>query len=333
MHYRLTGVHRLLAAATAALTAILPATSAAQESYPARNVRVIVPYSPGGGTDIVTRLFAQKLSERTGKTFFVENKAGGAAGTVGSREIAAARPDGYTLGVNTATGLATAAMDPGGFNPLKDLDPVVRLGSTTMMVVVNPKLPIQNIADLVAYAKANPGLAYGSSGTGGIIHFTTAMFAKSAGLQMTHVPYRGELPALNDVISGVTPVLFASVAAGKPFVTGGQVRALAVTSERRFPTMPQLPTLNELGYKDVVADVFYGLYVTKGSPPAAVDALARHVNALRADPETSARLLEQLSFSTAGSDTPAGFRQYMEKEYARFSALAADLNLVGMKDK
>jgi tripartite-type tricarboxylate transporter receptor subunit TctC len=333
VHDRLSAFRRAAAWAAMLAASVLTTTTHAQEAYPAHQVRVIVPYSPGGGSDIVTRVFAEKLSGRTGKTFLVENRAGGAAGTVGSHEIVVAKPDGYTLGVNTVTGLATAAMDPAGFNPLRDLDPVARLGSTTMMVVVNPKLPIHSIADLVAYAKAHPGLAYGSSGTGGIMHFTTARFARAAGVEMTHVPYRGELPALNDVIAGVTPVVFCSVAIGKPFVASGQVRALAVTSGTRFPTVPQLPTLKELGYTDVVADVFYGLYVTKGTPAAVVDTLVRNVNALRADPQTSSRLLDQLSFSTTGSDTPALFRQDMEKEYARFSALAADLKLLGTKDR
>lgn len=309
------------------------AHSPAQEIYPSRNVRVVVPFSPGGGTDIVTRYFAQRLADRLSTSVYVDNRAGGAAGTVGSREIANAKPDGYTLGVLTATGLATAAMSPVGFNPLKDLDPVVRLGSTTMMVVVNPKLPINNIPELVANAKANPGMPYGSSGTGSIIHFATAMFAKAIGVNMTHVPYRGELPAIMDVVTGTTPVLFVSVAAGKPFVQSDQVRALAVTSETRFPTMPLLPSLHELGYKDVVADVFYGLYVPKGTPAAVAETLARHVNELRKDPETSSRLLGQLSFDTFGSDTPAGFRSYMEKEFIRYTQVTTDLKLVGTKDK
>lgn len=333
MRCNLTALLRPLVLAGALAASLVPTTSPAQEAYPARSVRVIVPFSPGGGTDIVARLFAQKLSERTGKVFFVENKAGGSAGTVGSHLVSVSTPDGYTLEVNTVSGLTTAAMDPAGFNPLNDLDAVARLGSTTMVVVVNPKLPIQNIADLAAYAKAHPGMAYGSSGVGSIIHFTTARFAKVAGVEMTHVPYRGELPALNDVMSGVTPLMFVSVATGKPFIASGKVRALAVTSAARFPTMPQLQTLNELGYKDVVAEIFYAAYVPKGTPASVVDTLVRQINALRADPETSHFLLDTLSFNTAGSDTPVQFRQAMEKEYAGFTQLAEDLKLVGKKDQ
>jgi len=305
----------------------------AQATYPDRPVRLIVPFSPGGGTDIVTRMFGQKFGEVSGQTFIVENKAGGAAGSVGSREIINARPDGYTLGVNTSSGLANAAMDPGGFNPLHDLAPVGRLGSTTMVVAVNTELPVNSVDELVAYAKANPGMSYGSSGVGSIIHYTTAAFANSAGLEMTHVPYRGEQPALNDVVGGVVPMIFASVAATKPFIEAGRLRPLAVTSPKRFPTFPDLPTMTELGYKDVAADVVYGLYTTKESPPEAIEAMAAILNQVRADPAASAQLLEQLNFNIEGSDTPAQFKQYMEQEFARFQKLAEALNLVGTKDK
>jgi len=206
-------LQRLFSCAT--LTTIMVAaatlpTALAADAFPERPVRVIVPFSAGGGLDIVTRIFAQTLSEQSGQTFVVENKAGGAAGSVGSRDIISARPDGYTIGVNTVTGLTTAAMDPAGFNPKNDLAPVGRLGSSTLIVMVNPQLPVHSVDELVAYIKANPGVAYGTSGVGSIMHYTTAVFAKSAGVEMTHVPYRGEGPALNDALSGVAPVIFGS---------------------------------------------------------------------------------------------------------------------------
>ena len=150
---------------------------------------------------------------------------------------------------------------------------------------------------------------------------------------MVHVPYRGEQPALNDAIGGVAPVVFASVSASKPFIESGRLRALAVTSPERFPTLPDLPTLRELGYPDVVADVFYGMYITKGTPALIVERLSALLNDARTDEATSQRLLNQLNFNTAGTDTPEEFQQYMEKEYARFQELAAELNLVGNKDK
>ena len=311
----------------------LSAQTSPSYSYPERAVRLIVPFSPGGGTDIVTRMFAQKFGEISGQTFIVENKAGGAAGSVGSREAINAQPDGYTQVVNTASGLANAAMDPGGFNPLHDLAPVGRLGSTTLVVLVNPEVPVKSIAELVTYAKANPGLTYGSSGVGSIIHYTAAAFAKAANVDMVHVPYRGELPAITDVVGGSVPVVFASVAAAKPFIESGKLRALAVTSPKRFPTFPELPTMAELGYADVTTDVFYGLYTTKGTPPEAIAAMSAILNKVRADPVASAQLLDRLNFNIEGSDTPAQFEQYMEQEFARLQKLAQELNLVGTKDK
>jgi tripartite-type tricarboxylate transporter receptor subunit TctC len=323
-----------LGAATAVVGATLGAAPAlAQEPYPARNVRVIVPFTAGGGTDLVTRIFAQQLGERLGKSFFVENKAGGGGGSVGSLELARSKPDGYTIGTGTSSGLLNAAVDPAGFNPLKELEPVARFGATTLVLIVNPKLPIRNLAEFVAYAKAKPGVAYGSSGTGSANHFTGEMLAKGAGVELTHVPYRGESAAITDVVGGQIASSFISVALAKPYIQSGQVRALAVTTEHRFPALPDVPTMAESGFRNIVVDAFYGLYVPKGTPPAVVDLLVKHVNEIRANPEISRKLLEQVSFDTSGTDSPRMFRSYMEQELARYSRTAVDAGLVGMKSK
>lgn len=320
--------------ASAIVGAAVAATPAlAQEPYPARNVRVVVPFSAGGGTDLVTRIFAQQLSDRLGKSFFVENKAGGGGGSVGSLEVARSRPDGYTLGVGTSSGVLNAAVDPGGYDPLKELDPIARFGATTLVLVVHPKLPIRSLGEFVAYAKTSPGVAYGSSGTGSANHFTGEMLAKGAGVDLTHVPYRGESAAVTDVVGGQIASAFVSVALAKPYIQSGQVRALAVTTERRFPALPDVPTMDELGLKNIVVDAFYGLYAPKGTPAAIVDLLVKNVNEIRANPEISKKLLDQISFDTAGSDNPKAFRTYMEKELARYSRIAIDAGLVGMKAK
>jgi tripartite-type tricarboxylate transporter receptor subunit TctC len=326
---RILDFFRILALAVG----LLAGAAGAQETYPSQSVRVIVPFSAGGGTDIVTRHFAHQLMERLGKPFVVENKAGGAGGTVGGMELARARPDGNTIGTGTSSGVLSAAVDPGGFNPLKDLDPVARMGATTLMLVVNSQLPATTLGELIALAKTKPGLAYGSSGMGSANHFAGEMLARSAGVQMTHVPYRGESAALTDVVSGITPILFVSIAGAKPYVQSGQVRALAVTSEKRFPSVPDVPTTVELGFRDLVVEAFYGLYVPKGTPASIVDVLVRNVNAIRADPETSKRFLEQLSFDMSGSDNPRTFRAYMEKELARYARIADGAGLIGMKSK
>ena len=307
----------------------LPASG--QEQYPARNVRIVVPFAAGGGTDIVTRIFAAQLGDALGKSFFVENKAGGGGGSVGSMEVARARPDGYTLGTGTSSGILNATVDPTGYNPLKELDPVARFGATTLVLIVDPKLNVRTVADLVAYAKANPGAGYGSSGTGSANHFTGEMLASSASVKMTHIPYRGESLAMNDVMAGQIPSAFVSVAIAKPLIQGGQVRALAVTTEKRFPSLPEVPTMIEAGFKGFVVDAFYGLYAPKGTPAAVVDLLVRRVNEIRANPEISKKLLEQVSFDTSGVDNPRTFRTYMETELARYTKTALEAGLVGMK--
>ena len=324
---------RIGAAAAMVGATVATAPALAQESYPARNVRVIVPFTAGGGTDIVTRIFAQHLGDRLGKSFFVENKAGGGGGSVGSLELARSRPDGYTIGTGTSSGLLNAAVDPAGYNPLKELDPVARFGATTLVLVINPKLPINNVTEYIAYAKAKPGLAYGSSGTGSANHFTGEMLAKGAGVELTHVPYRGESAAITDVVSGQIGSAFISVALAKPYIQSGQLRALAVTTERRFPALPDVPTMAEFGFKNIVVDAFYGLYVPKGTPPAVVELLVKHVNEIRATPEVSKKLLDQISFDTSGADNPNGFRAYMENELARYSRTAVEAGLTGMKSK
>jgi tripartite-type tricarboxylate transporter receptor subunit TctC len=304
--------------------------SLAQASYPTKDVRVIVPFSAGGGTDLVTRLFSQKLSEKLGKTFYVENRAGGGGGSVGSLELSRAKPDGYTIGTGTSSGIQAAAIDPTEYSPLRDLAPVARFGATTMVLALNPQLPIKTMAEFLTYAKSHPGVAYGSSGIGSTNHITGAQLAKEANIVLNHIPYRGEGVALTDVISGQVPFMFVSLAAAKPHIQSGTVRAIAVTSARRFPEVPDVPTMVENGFKDIVVEAWYGLYVPKGTPPAIVDVLVKNVNEIRSDPEISTRLMKQLSFDTTGTDNPEGFSAYMQQELVRYSSV---IEAAGLKKK
>ena len=169
------------------------------------------PLQAGSGTDLVTRLFSQKLTEKFGKTFFVENRAGGAGGTVGSLALSRSTPDGYTIGAGTSSGIQNAALDPTDYNPLRDLQPVARFGAGTLVLVVDPKIPVKNVAELVEYAKAHPGLTYGSSGVGSTNHITGEMLSKDAGVALRHVPYKGEGAALTDVFAGQISFLFISM--------------------------------------------------------------------------------------------------------------------------
>jgi tripartite-type tricarboxylate transporter receptor subunit TctC len=199
--------------------ALLPGrhSARAEDPYPSRDVRVIVPFSAGGGTDLVTRLFAQQLGEKYGKAFFVENRAGGGGGSVGSLAVARSNPDGYTLGAGTSSGIQAAAIDPTDYSPLRDLQPIARFGSGTLVVAINPQLPVKTVAELVAYVKAHPGLTYGSSGVGSTNHITGAMLAKVANINLRHIPYRGEGgAALADAPAGPQTAVCHAISGRRP---------------------------------------------------------------------------------------------------------------------
>lgn len=295
---------------------------AGAQDYPTKDVRVIVPFAAGGGTDLVTRLFAQKLGEKHRKAFFVENRAGGGGGSVGSLSLSRSNPDGYTVGAGTSSGIQAAAINPEEYNPLRDLDPVARFGGGTIVVAVNPNVPAKTIAELVAHAKTHPGMAYGSSGIGSANHITGEMLAREASINLKHIPYRGEGAGLTDLVAGQIQFMFISLSAVKSHIQAGTVRAVAVTSAGRSPELPDVPTMVEAGYKDFVVDAWYGLYVPKRTPSKIVDALSKSINEIRADPEVSKRLMQQLGFDTSGTDSPEAFRRFMEGELERYTAVA-----------
>ena len=310
---------RFLAAAPAVVGSSL--SLGAQEAYPAKDVRVLVPFAAGGGTDLVTRVFAQKLSEKHKRAFFVENRVGGGS-SIGGVALARSVPDGYTIGVGTSSGLQTAALDPGTYNPLRDLQPVARLGSAKILLVANPKFAPNSIAELVSHVKSNPGLAFGSAGVGSANHFVGEMFAQVAGIKLTHVPYRGEGPALQDVIAGQIPIAVISLTSAKEQVRSGAIKALAITSATRSPDIPEAPTMIEVGFNDFIAEAWYGVYVPKSTPQSIVDTLTSDINELRAEPSVARRLAEQMSFDTSGRDNPEEFRKFMEVEFAKYVAIA-----------
>jgi tripartite-type tricarboxylate transporter receptor subunit TctC len=312
---------------TAFAAIVIPAVAFAQDDYPDKDVKVIVPFAAGGGTDLVTRVFAQQLGEKYKKTFFVENRAGGGGGSVGGLALARSAPDGYTIGAGTSSGIQTAAIDPTEYNPIRDLEPIARFGGTTIVLTVNPSLPVNTIAELVEYAKSHPNLAYGSAGIGTANHFTGEMLAQAADIKLNHIPYRGEGPALQDVLAGQIPFMFGSLAQSKSHIKSGALKALAVTSERRSSDLPDVPTMIEAGFKDFVVDAWYGLYAPKGTPKATIEKLAQDVNKIRADPAISGKLMEQLSFDTSGSDSPDGFKTFMEAELAKYGAIAKTAGL------
>jgi tripartite-type tricarboxylate transporter receptor subunit TctC len=270
----------------------LPRAGAAQ-AYPTRPVTVIVAQPPGGGTDIIARIIAHQLSQQLGQPFVVENRPG--AGTVvGTAAAANAAPDGYTL----LTGLiANMAVNPSlfahlSYDPIRDFTPVSMLAEFPFAVVVSNNFPARSIKDLVAMAKVRPGaINFASAGNGTGQHLSTALFELQAGIQMTHVPYRGAAPAYTDVMSGQTPVFFDNLASAVGQIKGGSVRALAVTGTERSPLLPDVPTVAEAGVPDYTYYTWFGLWAPKRTPTEIVEKLYAEVQKALGDPEIKKRIM------------------------------------------
>jgi tripartite-type tricarboxylate transporter receptor subunit TctC len=273
-----------------ALPAVPRAASAL--TYPAQPVRIVVGFAPGGTTDVVARLIGQYLSERLGQPFIVENRPG--AGTnIATEEVLHARPDGYTLLLVTVSNAINASLFKDiSFNFLRDGAPVAGVMQVPNVVVVNPAVPVKTLPEFIAYAKANPGkIAMASGGVGSSSHMSGELFCMMAGIDLIHVPYRGEAPALTDMVSGQTQVMFDLLSAAIGFIRDGKLRPLAVTSATRSQTLPDLPAVAEFlpGYE---ATSFEGLAAPKGTPDEIVALLNKEVNAALADATFTARLID-----------------------------------------
>ena len=259
-------------ALTAAAVFVRPA---AAEDYPSHPITLIVPYAAGGGNDAMARLAADKMSKTLGQQIVIENR-GGAGGTIATRQVAKADPDGYTLGLG---GTGTLAIGPTlygnvGYDPRKDFAAVGLIGTSALVVLVHPSLPIKSIAELIAYAKANPGkLNYASAGSGSGIHLGTEYFLSMAGIRITHIPYKGSGPALTDLVGGHVSMYFSSLPPAIGLVRDGKVRALAVTAAKRSVTFPELPTVAEAGLPGYDAVLHYGIVAPAGTPRAIIDKL------------------------------------------------------------
>lgn len=279
----------MLASAIAAWLA--PAASFAQD-FPSRAITIIVPQPPGGGTDIISRIVAQQLSEQFGKPVVIENKAG--AGTlVGTDAAAKATPDGYTL----LAGLtANMAVNPSLFktlpyDPIRDFTPVGMMAEFPFVLVVSKDFPAKSVKDLIAMAKAKPGtINFASAGNGSGQHLSAELFKLMAGVDMTHVPYRGAAPAYSDVISGRTPVFFDNLASALGHIKGGTVRALGVTGNKRAPLLPDVPTIAEAGVPGYQNYVWFGLWAPKNTPKPVVDRLYAEIRKAVATPSVKERI-------------------------------------------
>lgn len=295
-------------------------------AWPDRNITLIVPWSPGGSTDILARLLADYLTRSLGQTVIVENKAG-ASGNIGANIVAKAKPDGYTLLIDT---MSTQAINPAlfaqmPFEPVNDFTPISLVASVTNTLVIHPSLPINNVAELIAYAKANPGkLNFASAGSGSTNHISAAMFELAAGVQMTHIPYKGGAPAVLDTVAGQTQVLFGAGTQSLPHVKSGKLRLLAVTESTRSPQLPDTPTIAETlpGYE---LSVWYGAFGPKGLPKDITDRLSAEINKIVGMPEVRAKMAA-IGVEVVQS-TPEGFAKILKQDAAKYTKLVRDLKI------
>ncbi|MBV7483207.1 tripartite tricarboxylate transporter substrate binding protein [Bordetella sp. BOR01] len=317
-----TGMHRRVAvwAAVAAM-----GVSGVAFAFPDRPVRLVVGFPPGA-SDLSARIVAQKMSELWGQPVVVENRPG-AAGNIGATQVAAAKPDGYTilLAVNSYT-INTTVYRNLKWGLLRDFTAIGRYATSPMVVVVNDQLPVKTVADLISYAKQNPGvLNYGSAGTGTAPHLAGELFAERSGTKMVHVPYKGSAPSVTALMANEVQVAFGAMSAFDGAVHDGRVRPLAVTTADRFSQLPQVPTVMESGVSDFDLDIWYGLLAPAGTPPDIVKILSDTLERAVADPAIQEKLRErglQAAYLTS-SDTTA----LMKRDVARWAEIAQRLNL------
>jgi len=252
--------------------------AAEAQQYPVKPIRFVAPFAPGGGTDFIARVAAQKLTEAVKQQVIVENRPG-AGGTLGAEVGAKAAPDGYTFTVIAGSYAVNPSLYKLAFDPVGDITPVIQFSQGPFLVVVHPALPIKNMKDLIALAKSKPGgLSYATSGQGSIVHLSTELFLFMAGIKAVHIPYKGTGPAITDTMSGQTQFLFGSIAAVMPVVKQGRLRGIAVTTARRIPALPDIPTIAESGVKGYDVILWHGLIGPKGLPRAIVDRVNADLN-------------------------------------------------------
>jgi tripartite-type tricarboxylate transporter receptor subunit TctC len=297
------------------------ADAAAQAPYPAKPVRMIVPSSPGGGTDIIARIVAPKLGERLGQQIVVENRAG--AGTmIGTEAVVRAAPDGYTL----LLGLSTLATNPAiykkvAYNALTDLAPITLVFSAPNILVVHPSLPVKNVKELIWFSEARPGdINYASAGTGTNPHLSMELFLSMAKLRMVHIPYKGSGPAIVDLLAGQVPIIMATMLTGLPHVRTGRLRALGVSSARRSAVARDVPTISESGVPGYEAVQWYGIVAPAQTPKDIVTRLHRETVAVLQLPDVKERFAAD--GGDPGGNTPEEFARYLRVETEKWAKVA-----------
>jgi tripartite-type tricarboxylate transporter receptor subunit TctC len=293
--------------------------------WPSRPVRWIIPYPPGGPTDILGRVVAQRLSAALSQPFVAENRAG-AGGSIGAEAVARAAPDGHTILVNASAHVILPHMLRLPFDAMADFAPVTRIAAVPLILVVSPSLPVRSVAELVALAKARPGqLSYASSSNGGAPHLAGEMFKLLAGVDMAHIPYRGSGQALPDLVAGNVQVMFDSLASSAELVREGRLRPLAVTTDQRIAAFPELPTVAEAGVPGYGITTWYGIWAPARTPEAILGRLQQAVAAGLRVPEALDRLAAMGAEPVA--DPPAQFSAFARQEFDRYARLVRDANI------
>jgi tripartite-type tricarboxylate transporter receptor subunit TctC len=308
-----------------AIAGVIGGASIAQaQTFPNQTITLVIPFAPGGSNSIVGRVIADKMGELLGEKVVVDNRPG-AGGTVGTRAVAKSNPDGYTilLSFTGTMAIAPSLYKNVGYDPRKDFAPIGLIGNAPNSLVVHPSFPAKTVAELVAYAKANPGqVNFGSAGAGTVSHITGEYFAHSAGIKLVHIPYKGTGPALTDLLGGHIPMAFAPIPASHSNVSAGLLRALAVTSTTRSSLLPDVPTVSESGLPGFDASLYYGLVAPAGTPRPVIDKLNKTLQDALASNEVKKQL--GLDGTEIMPGTPKDYADFIDKDEKKWSQLVRD---------